>query len=699
MSTKMDLRLNIRRPIALVILLWGIFITGNCEVRAMSSATTQPAKIKMLWIDAEQDVFLMSSKTAVQAILDKCTAVGVNTIALDVKPYSGFVLYNSKIAPKMTSFKGKPYPEKFDLLQTVITEGHKRKLAIDAALNVFSEGLKAEKEGPVFAHPDWESVVYDISYLIKTPDGDEQTIAEVNQRNTENTLVMYTREYGTRVYPRDTPGNAIDGNTQSPSSKWVSDSTAGPHWLALEWQTPNKIDTVKLSFAKGYIIPQYRIQSYSNGAWVDLVKVEDNKEVNPVHSFLPLSTKQIRFLVDDAGIDSTVRLMEIGAYSVQGGTTMLDLAPDAQATADSVYGRGTSSTFYVISHNTVTDIVEEGHIGTNGLEIPRDGYLISAEGKSRVWAKTALPEDTVITRGTRSRLVPETKLQEGMLVYVNPSNPDIQEREFSILEEVVKNYDVDGIVLDRVRYDNFRVDFSNLSRRQFEQFIGETVERWPEDIYQMTQGTQGIDTIEGKYYPEWIYWRASVIKDFMDEAEERVRVIKPNIRFGDYVGAWYPTYYEVGVNWASSKYDPSKEYEWATPGYRGTGYAETLDYLCPGLYYPELSIADAVAAGKKEYASLEGGIQMIDKVVGNSTKVYASLYYPAIAPPETFKKAVKMALGKTDGVMIFAMINFEKENKWDLLKEALSVDNPANTDAGENSLTKKSLNKNLISKK
>ena len=34
--------------------------------------------------------------------------------------------------------------------------------------------------------------------------------------------------------------------------------------------------------------------------------------------------------------------------------------------------------------------------------------------------------------------------------------------------------------------------------------------------------------------------------------------VNPNISFGTYTGAWYPSYYEVGVNFASKNYDPSK---------------------------------------------------------------------------------------------------------------------------------------------
>ena len=72
-------------------------------------AEAKVVKTKMMWIDAEADVFAMSSRSTVRVILDKCSTAGINTIAVDVKPFSGFVLYNSKIAPKMTSFKGQMY--------------------------------------------------------------------------------------------------------------------------------------------------------------------------------------------------------------------------------------------------------------------------------------------------------------------------------------------------------------------------------------------------------------------------------------------------------------------------------------------------------------------------------------------------------------------------------------------------------------
>ena len=50
---------------------------------------------------------------------------------------------------------------------------------------------------------------------------------------------------------------------------------------------------------------------------------------------------------------------------------------------------------------------------------------------------------------------------------------------------------------------------------------------------------------------KWIEWRASVIKDFVTEAHRQLKEINPRLLIGDYTGAWYPTYYYVGVNWAS----------------------------------------------------------------------------------------------------------------------------------------------------
>ena len=66
---------------------------------------------------------------------------------------------------------------------------------------------------------------------------------------------------------------------------------------------------------------------------------------------------------------------------------------------------------------------------------------------------------------------------------INPINPDFQEHILSVIKEMILKYpDLDGIMLDRVRYDGIGADFSPLSRSKFEEYINGKIENYPEDI-------------------------------------------------------------------------------------------------------------------------------------------------------------------------------------------------------------------------
>ena len=51
-----------------------------------------------------------TTRAGVIEIVRHCKAAHINTIVVDVKPLSGQVLYNSKVAPHMTTWKGHPSP-------------------------------------------------------------------------------------------------------------------------------------------------------------------------------------------------------------------------------------------------------------------------------------------------------------------------------------------------------------------------------------------------------------------------------------------------------------------------------------------------------------------------------------------------------------------------------------------------------------
>jgi hypothetical protein len=126
---------------------------------------------RVIWFDAEANLRELSTRKGVAETVRKCRAVNINTIVVDVKPLSGLVLYNSKIAPKLTVMEGKHYPRGYDLLKTVIDEGHKSGIAVHAAINVFSEGSQTVNGGPAFRNRNWQCIQYEVNRTVSTDDG------------------------------------------------------------------------------------------------------------------------------------------------------------------------------------------------------------------------------------------------------------------------------------------------------------------------------------------------------------------------------------------------------------------------------------------------------------------------------------------------------------------------------------------------
>lgn len=282
-------------------------------------------------------------------------------------------------------------------------------------------------------------------------------------------------------------------------------------------------------------------------------------------------------------------------------------------------------------------------------------------------------------------IVPIREIKSNYNGMLNPSNPEVRQYQKDILVEFVTRYpDADGIIFDRLRYDNVTSDFSELSRKQFEQWSGIRLDRYPEDILRW----EGQEWRPAKYFKEWIEWRATVIKSFVEEAHDAIRKANPRILIGDYTGAWYPTYYQLGVNWASTQYDPSVRYDWATPTYHKTGYAELLDIYMTGLYYTlvtkdEVDQARGTKGTRTEAGmdpndltycySVEGGAELAKAITCGVVPVCGSLYVRQYEQDgEQFAKAVRQALKDNEGgVMIFDLVHIVESDWWDLLEKSL----------------------------
>ncbi|MCS2594332.1 family 10 glycosylhydrolase [Bacteroides thetaiotaomicron] len=110
-------------------------------------------------------------------------------------------------------------------------------------------------------------------------------------------------------------------------------------------------------------------------------------------------------------------------------------------------------------------------------------------------------------------IIPITEEKHKYGAMINPLNEEYRTHILNVLKEVVTKYpDLDGLMLDRVRYDGITADFSSLSRKKFEEYIGKKVANFPEDIFRWTKNADGKYTTQpGKYFRKWLEWRTKTL--------------------------------------------------------------------------------------------------------------------------------------------------------------------------------------------
>lgn len=302
--------------------------------------------------------------------------------------------------------------------------------------------------------------------------------------------------------------------------------------------------------------------------------------------------------------------------------------------------------------------------------------------------------ESVVVKNTSGTL---GKISEtGKNVFVNPAYPQVQERALDIIKEIVGKFDLDGLILDYCRYTDINADFSEFSKSQFIEFLKSNyndsqAERinFPSDIVNAWRENAGqlLPASTGKYYHKWLIYRASVIQEFVKKARQTVKEVKPNVKFGAYVGAWYTTYYQVGVNWASKDYDPfqdfSVRFDWASPGYGKTGYFEELDLLMTGNYFTQVMLSENTATSSLKYHwwSIEGSMNGVNYITRNTKPIYGSLDVGNVSYKSTseISRAIKYVLSRASGgIMLFDVVhmygpqyNQLKTNLFPAIKEGI----------------------------
>ena len=254
-------------------------------------------------------------------------------------------------------------------------------------------------------------------------------------------------------------------------------------------------------------------------------------------------------------------------------------------------------------------------------------------------------------------------------VFVNPANEEVVEYELSLIKEVIDNYDIDGIVLDRVRYVGLSADFSALTLNKWKAAAGITGEVNLSDIYRLDKKDGEITIQYGKYFSSFNTFRAQMVHDFICKVRTLVDKAEKKVEFVDYTGSWYPEYYMVAANWASKKHIETAYPETDGEEYAKTGYIAQVDRMLSGFYYEDVTIEEAREHNQPaDWYSVEGSADIAYEVTKRETPIVGSLYLFQYTPkPEDITRAVDMCFKTSDGCMLFDLCYLVMNDWWSLV--------------------------------
>ena len=320
--------------------------------------------------------------------------------------------------------------------------------------------------------------------------------------------------------------------------------------------------------------------------------------------------------------------------------------------------------------------IDEGH--ALGLKVHASintfvgGRLINGQGlglfyrdqeKAEKWATVLNLSD-----GLTSIMNDDSKTEK----FMNPFNADVQTYICNILKDLAK-YDVDGIILDRGRFYGLQSDFSSDTRALFEEFVGAKVKNYPTGI--LPAGATSLPSTYPAFLTKWLEFRAKGIYDFMKKAREAVKSVNSAIKFGVYVGGWYSTYYETGVNWADSSYDPSAQYKWATSTYKNYGYAGLMDHMVIGAYASPGNVSGTTEWTMQGFCSLakaktKNGCSLVvgGPDVGNWD---TNNKYDQATENSAITKSVSACINACDGYFLFDMVHLRNSDQWQYVKSGI----------------------------
>ena len=144
--------------------------------------------------------------------------------------------------------------------------------------------------------------------------------------------------------------------------------------------------------------------------------------------------------------------------------------------------------------------------------------------------------------------------------YLAPHLPENQDLEVAACLELVRNYAIDGIHLDYIRYPNLDCDYSDSARHAFETSLGRPVANWPQDCRP-----------DGQDFEAFLQWKRDNISRLVERIHREVKAIRPDLKIST----------AVYGNWENARTAVAQDARlWAENGW--------VDFLCPMNYEAKL---------------------------------------------------------------------------------------------------------------
>jgi hypothetical protein len=137
-------------------------------------------------------------------------------------------------------------------------------------------------------------------------------------------------------------------------------------------------------------------------------------------------------------------------------------------------------------------------------------------------------------------------------VFLNPLNPAARDYQRALIEEIAQGYEVDGIVIDWVRFDDYGMDLSVETRTRFKASVG--------------FDPAAIDfSQDSPQRAQWNAWRATEVASHIRRVREGLDATRTGIELGAYILP--PEFLEVAQDAAL--------------------FADAVNFLSPMAYYKD----------------------------------------------------------------------------------------------------------------